>query len=567
MSKKESDLYRANQTVIVLVALYKYINYPIRILHPLLEEIPGIKPYTIFFKDCDTNSFSPPTKKEVELFVRLISKLNPRIVGFSVLSPFAPIATELTRIIKKGAHSPLVMWGGIHPTISPESCINEVDMLCMGEGEGALEETAKHLRDSRPYDNIKNLWVRNGSQTIKNPMRPLIQDLDSLPFPSYGNDSYYFIDSNRVTKNESKLRLDVQTSRGCPYYCSFCINSLLRPLFKDLGPYIRRRSVSNIINEIKEYLTVYGKITDYIVFINDSFVTDDAWLEEFAASYKEQVGLPFFVRYNPQKINSAILCKLAKAGAVIMNIGIQTGSDFIRNNIFDRPGKNEVILNLVQEISNHNIKIMYDFIMNNPYETENSLKETIALLLHLPKPLICNLYSMQYFPNYPLTERALKDRFIKPALLTTDVLMEATGGNWNFFPSLLPYTKKQMLQNIIWLISVNCVKDNIVKYAVFGNSAGSKFCLIFLNFKSIILGKVTGPASFLWRKSRWIWYSLEGLKHILSGDYNLLYSGIKRHTRNLKYKINVYKKKLAAPVSEKGGSQSKKSKFGVGDGI
>ncbi|GAG17351.1 unnamed protein product, partial [marine sediment metagenome] len=256
---------------------------------PLLRNINGIEPHTIFFKNYDTNVFNLPTDREEELFVKIITELNPKFVGFSVLSPYVPIARRLTKLVKDNSSS-LVIWGGVHPTIFPEDCINEIDMLCIGEGEGAITDLAKHLLDGKSYQSIKNLWVKNGDHIIKNPMRPLIQDLDSIPFPSYGDSSYYFIDSNKITKDDSLLSDNyfwVQTSRGCPYSCSYCVNSLLRPLFKDLGPYTRRRSVGNIIREIKENLSLPRNMTDYVFFIDEVFGNEEPWLNEFESQYKK----------------------------------------------------------------------------------------------------------------------------------------------------------------------------------------------------------------------------------------------------------------------------------------
>ncbi len=302
-----------NTLAVVLVALYRYRNFPIRIMHPLLKNIDGVKPYAIFFKNCETNLFDPPTEREEELFVKLISKLSPKLVGFSVLSPYVAVARRLSKLIKNNSPSTLVIWGGVHPTIYPENCINDVDMLCIGEGEGAITDLVIHLRDKKPYQSIKNLWVKDRNQIIKNPMRPLIQDLDSLPFPSYEDDSYYFIHSRSVTKKDPVLsysRFLVQTSRGCPYSCSYCVNSLLRPLFEGLGPYSRRRSVSNVVGEIKGKLRIPGNMIHYVEFDDDAFATEEPWLNEFSLQYKKEVGLPFSVQYNPKSLNRSALGKL-----------------------------------------------------------------------------------------------------------------------------------------------------------------------------------------------------------------------------------------------------------------
>jgi radical SAM superfamily enzyme YgiQ (UPF0313 family) len=475
-----------------------------------------------------------PTSREIELFVRQIIDLNPQLVGFSVLSPYVPIAQRLTKLVKDNS-SALVIWGGIHPTISPESCINKTDIICVGEGEGAITDLATHLRDRKEYLHIKNLWINNGSHTIKNPMRPLIQDLDSLPILPYGNDSFYFINSNKITRNDP-LRWDnylwVQTSRGCPFACSYCVNSLLRPLYKDLGPYSRRRSVNSIIKEIKNNLS---ETMDYVYFLDETFGDDEVWLDEFESRYKNEIGLPFIAEYHPKMINPKMLNKLVNAGLHTIKIGIQSGSDYIRNHIFYRAGKNTDIISLAKKIADRGTIIRYDLILDNPYDTEVSLKDCINVLLDLPKPLSFNLYSLQYFPNYPLTQKAIEDKYIKAEDTSVERLMETNAKSWSFFPKLFPYTKKQALQNIIWLVAWGHESDRIVRYGVFGDSLGSKVCFIYMNFKAIILGKILGIGGIVWKHS-WMLYLINGFKHILKGDIKTFYFKIRKYVKKRHYK-------------------------------
>ena len=515
-------------TVVVLVALYRFSNFPIRIMHSLLENIEGIKPHTIFYENYDTNACKVPTDIEEDLFVKKIIDLNPNLVGISVLSPYVPIAKKLTKLIRDNS-SALVVWGGVHPTISPESCIKEADIICVGEGEGAIADLVTRLRDGKEYTDIENLWINNGSHIIRNPMRPLIQDLDSLPFPSYGNNSFYFIDSNRITTNDPTLLdnyLMIQTSRGCPYVCSYCANSLLLPLFKNLGPYTRRRSVNNIIREIRGNLHLAGNAKEFVLFVDEVFGTDKSWLGEFESIYKKEICLPFYVEYNPGLINSTMLNKLVNAGVQTINFGIQTGSDYIRNSIFHRQGKNSEIVNIANKVARHGINIKYDLILDNPYDTEESLKNAISLLLQLPKPLVFNLYSLQYFPDYPLTRTAIEDGYIKIEDTSIDSLMERITKNWAFVPKRLPFNKKQMLQNIIWLVVWEHATDGIVKYAIFNNSLGSEFCLNYLNYKAIVLGKILGVGGIV-SKHRWMRNLIYVFKYILNGDIKSLYLKIR----------------------------------------
>ena len=97
---------------VVLVGLYRYLNLPVRILHPLLDRLEGVNAHTIFYKNYDANVFSLPSPKEEEIFVDTIKQLKPGIVGISVLSPYVEIAKRLTSLIKKNS-SALVVWGAL----------------------------------------------------------------------------------------------------------------------------------------------------------------------------------------------------------------------------------------------------------------------------------------------------------------------------------------------------------------------------------------------------------------------------------------------------------------------
>lgn len=484
---------------LVMVALYHHRNYSIRTIHSLLENIEGITPHTIFFKSYDTNLFNPHSDKEEALFIDLIKKINPAIVGFSVLTPYIPVARRLTNLVKNNTSSS-VIWGGIHPTIDPESCINEVDMLCVGEGDEFLKEFAEHLRDNKPYKHIKNLWLREKGVIIRNPMRPLVQNLDTIPFPSYGNDSYYFIDQNKVTKTDPLLSGKVffaKPTRGCTHACSFCVTGILRPTLKDLGNYFRIRSVDNIIKEIKNHLKIV-KNTEFIFFSGEEFGKEEAWLNEFEVKYKNEIGLPFFAEYNPENINPKMLTKLTNAGLAEINCGIQTGSDYIRKNIFLRSETNKRIIDIAKIIEDYKIKVRYDLILDNPYETEKTLLETIELILKLPKPRNFNLFSLQFFPNYTLTKRALKDGYITPADCSIETLFKKTNNDFAYKPRFSK-DKIVILQNVIWLMVWGHfpINDNFIRYAVFKNSIISKICLFYINFTSILMGNTLGIGGVL----------------------------------------------------------------------
>jgi hypothetical protein len=100
------------------------------------------------------------------------------------------------------------------------------------------------------------------------------------------------------------------------------------------------------------------------------------------------------------------------------------------------------------------------------------------------------LYSLQYFPDYPLTQKALEDGHIKEEVANLDTLEQRLSRSWGFAPKLFPLTKRQMLQNIIWLIAFGHTTDGIVKHAVLTDSWVAKILLIYLNLKSVFFGKI-----------------------------------------------------------------------------
>ena len=533
------------KTQVVIVGLYTYFNVPVRILHPLADRIEGVEAHTIFYKNYDSNIFSLPNEREEELFLETIKNINPKIVAISLLSPYILIAKRLTELIKKHT-SAIVLWGGVGPTITPEEHIKLTDMICIGEGENTFEEVVVAVRDGKDYKNIKNLWVKDGQQIIKNPQGPLIQDLDKLPFAEYGNKNMYFIENNKLSKEDPELDhsiLYLQSTRGCPYSCSFCIETMYHDIYKGLGKFVRRRSVDSIVEEVNMHLSRPNNRKTRVYFIDEVFGSAPGFIDEFAPRYKKEVGLPFDVLYHPKSLKVRTINKLVEAGVKEINFGIQTGSDKIRNDVFTRPGTNAEIIELTNEISKHNVKIRYDLILDNDFETKETLKECINLILQLPKPVIFNTFSLQHFPDYPMTKMAIKAGHVtENELEDWPTMMRRTTENWKFIPRLKKRKKTrtnqlQRLNNIIWMMCWNHVSDPVVKYAVFGNSFGSKIMFHYLNLKSVMLWKIFGEGGWLHTASfklKIVSYPLIAIKMIFQGDW-----------KDLAYKIN---KKAMIPI-------------------
>ena len=105
---------------------------------------------------------------------------------------------------------------------------------------------------------------------------------------------------------------------------------------------------------------------------------------------------------------------LKSAGLVEITMGLQSGSQRIRNEIYDRKDRNEMILKENILLSKHNVMTYYDLIIRNPWETEKDLNETLDLVNQLQRPYYFKIFTLAYYPKHPITTRALKEKLVDP---------------------------------------------------------------------------------------------------------------------------------------------------------
>ena len=208
------------------------------------------------------------------------------------MSSLYPIASEVTRRIKERFPNIPIIWGGIHPTSDPEGCIDEVDYLCLGEGEEAILDLCNAMLNKEDDTQIKNIWARKGDVIHKNELRPLIQDLDWLPYPDIADENKYYIENGKYTIEEPWKRTAeyrIYFSRGCPYNCSYCYVSILRDVYNEKGrKFYRARSVSHILGELEAAQKVFPKIA--VKVDDDTFAFGEDWMNEFLERYPKEVG-------------------------------------------------------------------------------------------------------------------------------------------------------------------------------------------------------------------------------------------------------------------------------------
>lgn len=326
-------------------------------------------------------------KKPVE---KIIS-LNPDVIAYSVTTGQHFFYADFNKRLK-GKMNFLSVFGGPHCTFFPEFINDEgVDVICRGEGEMPLLELMNALGEGSDITRIKNLWVKEGGEVIKNEIRPLINDLNYIPFPDRG-----LLDKYPVYRKKH-MRFAI-SGRGCPYQCSYCFNHAYNSLCKDKGSIIRRRSVGNFVEELKEVKNKYHP--KRFKFWDDIFILDREWVFEFCRQYTEKVGLPFRLYIRVNLLDEEIAEALSGAGCILAEFGIESGNDHIRKNILKRNLSREEIIKASLLMKKYGIVPMGLNIFGLPDETVENAMDTLQLNIDAK---VVYGYSTVFHP-YPMTE-------------------------------------------------------------------------------------------------------------------------------------------------------------------
>ncbi len=364
------------------------------------------------------------------------------LVGLSLMTnQFIP-ATSVTEHLKRsGIESPII-WGGIQPTVEPEECLEYADIVCLGEGEEALVELAGYLDSGRPYLATRNMWIKSNGGVIRNPIRPLEQDLDRIPLPDYSCRNHFVahmghIDEltreklvqfggERFRAQGEAIRYPIITSRGCPFSCTYCCNSVYKSLYPRQKR-LRWRSVDNIISELEIVQRDVAPIS-FVYIVDDNFTAQpQKQLELFCERYRAEIGVPFACQVSPLTITAEQLDTLLSAGCAKVTMGVETASERVAE-IYGRGRFHKALSSAISLIERYRSRMplppTYQFIIDNPYETPEETLETLRMAIDLSRPWSNPVYSLMLFPGTPLYERAMRDGLI------TDKYSQIYGRDW-----------------------------------------------------------------------------------------------------------------------------------------
>ncbi len=378
---------------------------------------------------------SEAVSAEVEAVEQRLAAGDDVVLAYSTMTASSRVYLDLNRTIKQRHPQVFSVFGGPHPTYFPEMIEEDgVDAVCVGEGEHPMLDLVSARAESRPATSIANLWVKDGGEIHRNPVRPLVEDLDELPPP----DRSLFNGAGFAPH----LYAIVMTGRGCPYSCTYCYNHVYHKLYEGKGHVVRRRSVDHVMIELAE-LKAQG--CRFIRFMDDVFILSPEWVKEFAARYREEIGLPFTCLVRANVVREDVVRALKDAGCHRMMMGIEAGNEHLRNTVLKRKMSDEQILRAGEIIRRSGIRLVTANILALPGGGLKEDWETVELN-HKVRPSYASAAVLQAFPGTEIHQIANE-----LGVLQEDNLDRlATGSGFGFATALhhADESEKRQIENL-----------------------------------------------------------------------------------------------------------------------
>ncbi len=350
-------------------------------------------------------------------FTERFSGLLPQAaaVGFSVMTPVIEQALHLSKITKRFNAALPVIWGGTHPSLFPESTINNpnIDFVVRAEGEKPLLLLSEHLLRARPVAEVPNLWYKTAEGARFNPPSPP-EDLGDIGIPDYDAfDCSGYVQNSQFTHTR---KIDILSSRGCRARCTFCINSILHKSTWRVEP------LQQTIENIDQVRRRYG--VEHICFTDEDFFSERSRILPLAAALKERkltweanCRAAYFGKYY---LNDEMLQTLAASGCKVFRMGLESGSPrilrLLKKGISPRQG-----LAAVRSATRNQILVQTAYIMGLPGETRSDILKTFALMLkvfRIDSRIELILWLFRPYPGSILFQRCLEKGLVEPASLT-----------------------------------------------------------------------------------------------------------------------------------------------------
>lgn len=341
-----------------------------------------------------------------------IKKSSPDIVLLSSMTPLWPASLEAAKIAKEISPRIIVGSGGPHMAVYlRESLLSGlIDFGVYGEGENTIIDVLKQLENKNGLDEVKGCVFRKNGETIVNPPREEIENLDDIQFPAVDllpHKRYFalLVDHPFMT---------MITSRGCLYKCKFCFQGYL-------GKY-RFRSPENVVEEMDICVNKYG-VREIIIFDETFAAEKERVIKICELIKKKRLRFKWDIRTRVDLLDRDLLESLKSAGCCRLHLGIESGNQEILN----RMSKGINISQIDKKIrlaSELGFELRGYFMLGYPGETSSTIFDTIKFARHLPLDWASFTVTIG-LPGTEIYNNALKNQYFR-----ADYWREYTKGNY-----------------------------------------------------------------------------------------------------------------------------------------
>ncbi len=345
--------------------LWHYVPYGLCMLASVIEDKYEVKVIDAYKENLTQEEFS-----------KRIAKERPDAVGLTVLMDYFGRTLHQAASIVKSVDSKIpVVVGGVYATTNIEKVMSDdnIDYLIAGEGEQAFSYLLDRHFGGGAIE-ASGIYYRRDGKLMGKGRAILVDDLDSLPFPSYhliDYKNYIFDVSRNSVDNPTRLPYaEVFTSRGCPYRCNFCQVKHI------IGQNYRARSAKHVLKEVDWLIEEYG--IQSIVIYDDNFLIHRDRAIEIMHGFAERNLEWKMAATAVYLLDDEILEIMKETGCRYLDFAVESGTYRVLHDVIHKPIKTfEQVIHNVRKAQSLGIYVAANFIIGFPSETWDEIRATI----------------------------------------------------------------------------------------------------------------------------------------------------------------------------------------------
>lgn len=340
------------------------------------------------------------------------------LVGISVTTPCVKNGLEITRFVKTESPGVKTVWGGVHASLYPYATVNSgcIDFVIVNEGEEGLLGLARHLlEEKKEIFDIPNLIFKESGRIKKNIIKSEVET------GSIGIADYTLLDMDKyvermVAPGRTRRQAEVLTARGCPYRCTFCVNTILyERRWRSEPPNLTLEKLDALIGDYR---------IDHVFFMDEDFFCNRKRTKDLIADIrKRKITWEANCRADYIKddyLDDRLLDSLKKSGCVKLRFGLESGSQRVLD-LLKKDIKVEDSMNMARKLRQHYIVPAASFMMGLPDETADDIIKTAGLILNLskvnPDIIISGPAIFRPYPGSELFRRCEEKGLVAPKTL------------------------------------------------------------------------------------------------------------------------------------------------------